>query len=143
MSACLDKTRKAHAKGGRKSSIYGWHSLRATFVVLALSRRIPEEVVAKIVGHATVDMTRRYFNPTEKNAADIFANYMGGSLLAQNAPQALVNAPGSLPAPGTANATPTTQDAPQTAPATNLDALKAQLAALPPEQRQFLLAALK
>lgn len=143
MTTLMEKTKQAHAKGGRKSSIYGWHSLRATFVVLALSRRIPEEVVAKIVGHATVDMTRRYFNPTEKNAADIFANYMGGSLLARNAPQALVNAPGSLPAPDAANITPATPDAPQAAPAVNLDALKAQFAALPPEQRQSLLAALK
>lgn len=142
MTALIEKTKQAHTKAGRKSSIYGWHSLRASFVVFAFTRGIPEEIVAKIVGHATVDMTRRYFNPTEKNAADIFANYMGGSLLAQNAPQALVGAPGSLPAPD-ADDTPATPDAPQTAPAVNLDALKAQLAALPPEQRQSILAELK
>lgn len=142
MTSLMEKTKAAHAKSGRKSSIYGWHSLRATFVVLALSRGIPEEVVAKIVGHATVDMTRRYFNPTEKNAADIFAHYMGNSLLVQNAPQALVNAPGLLPAPDTANDAVATGDAPQATPAANLDALKAQLAALPKKERQALLATL-
>lgn len=143
LSGLVEKTRQAHAKAGKQSSIYGWHSLRASFVVFAFSKGIQEEIVAKIVGHSTVQTTRNYFNPTEKNAADIFAHYMGGSLLAQNAPQALVNAPGSLPAPDAANDTPATPDAPQTAPAANLDALKAQLAALPPEQRQSLLAALK
>ena len=88
-------------------------------------------------------MTRRYFNPTEKNAADSFAHYMGNILLVQNAPQALVNAPGLLPAPNTANNALATGNAPQTAPAANLDALKAQLAALPKKQRQALLATLQ
>lgn len=143
MTSLIEKTKAAHAKSGRKSSIYGWHSLRASFVVFALGKGIPKEIVAKIVGHSTVETTLRYFNPTEKNAADIFANYMGESLLSQNAPQALVNAPGLLPAPDATNASPATPDAPQNAPAANLDALKAQLASLPPEQRQSILATLK
>ena len=88
-------------------------------------------------------MTRRYFSPTDKNAADIFAHYMGNSLLVQNAPQTLVNALGPLPASDTANDALATGVAPQAAPAANLDALKAQLAALPKKQRQALLATLQ
>lgn len=57
--------------------------------VLALARGIPRELVRKIVGHATLEMTGRYFNPTEKNAADLFARYTGGSLFGNGPKTAL------------------------------------------------------
>lgn len=89
MAQLVGMTRQARAGAGNAACLYGWHSLRASFVVLALARGIPRELVRKIVGHATLEMTGRYFNPTEKNAADLFARYTGGSLFGNGPKTAL------------------------------------------------------
>lgn len=69
----IAKTREDGTSGAKKRSLYGWHSLRATFVVLALLRQVPLELVRRIVGHSTLDMTLKYFNPTGEHIAKAFA----------------------------------------------------------------------
>lgn len=45
-------------------STRGWHSFRTTFITLALSAGMPEELVRRVTGHATVDVVRKhYFRP--------------------------------------------------------------------------------
>lgn len=67
----IDKYTRAGRKSGlRQGSLYGWHSLRHTFVVRALSAGVPAETVRNIVGHTTVDQTREYYNPTKKIIAE-------------------------------------------------------------------------
>lgn len=78
----LQRTRQERKVGKRSASIYGWHSLRASFVVAALTHGIPIEVVRRIVGHSTVRMTEEYFNPTKAIMADAFRRKMSGSILA-------------------------------------------------------------
>lgn len=62
----LAKTRQDHSKGRNASSTYGWHSLRANFVVQALFARIPEDLIKEIVGHAQFRTTKEYIHPTWK-----------------------------------------------------------------------------
>lgn len=143
MAALMEKTRKAHAKAGRKASIYGWHSLRASFVVFAFARGIQEELVAKIVGHSTVDMTRRYFNPDKRNAADLFANYMGGRLISDTPPPAAAVPHQTRPTLTAAEVPALPTDAPQPHGGGNLAALKHQLTTLTPAERHELAALLK
>ena len=76
----LDVTRKERSVGRCRASIYGWHSLRATFVVLAVEAGVPLPYVEKVVGHSTTDMTLQYFNPTVKHAAEIMGRRLGRSL---------------------------------------------------------------
>ncbi len=66
----VSRTRGERGVGMRAASLYGWHSLRATFVVLAVEAGISLEDVRKIVGHTTVEMTREYYNPKEENVMD-------------------------------------------------------------------------
>lgn len=77
----LDKTRKSRAIGQRQASIYGWHSLRATFVVLAHEAGVPLADIQRIVGHTTTEMTLQYFNPTKIHTADRVRRQMQGSVL--------------------------------------------------------------
>ena len=75
------------AKGGkiagrtRKASLYGWHSLRATFVVLAVEAGVPLADIARVVGHTTAEMTMQYFNPEKKHAAERVRAQMAGGVL--------------------------------------------------------------
>lgn len=68
--ALIDKTRQARTAGRRRASLYGWHSLRHSFVVFALQAGVPLETLRTLVGHSTIEMTRRYYNPTEEMEAD-------------------------------------------------------------------------
>lgn len=74
LSDLIAKTQDAGTSGRNKRSLYGWHSLRSTFVVLALMRGVPLELVRRIVGHSTVEMTLKYFNPTEAHVAELFSS---------------------------------------------------------------------
>lgn len=67
------------AKGRKAASIYGWHSLRATFVVLAINAGVPLAYVRKVVGHTTTKMTLEYFNPLKDHAADVVAKKLGSA----------------------------------------------------------------
>ena len=64
------KTRQDRDAGQHAASLYGWHSLRATFVVLAAKSGVPLSDVQKLVGHTTIRTTlRHYYNPTKLHAA--------------------------------------------------------------------------
>lgn len=66
----LQMTRQTRTVGKNAASLYGWHSLRATFVVQALQAGIDLETVKRIVGHTTAKMTLEYYNPTKKHTLD-------------------------------------------------------------------------
>jgi integrase len=79
--ALVKQTRAKRAVGKRAASLYGWHSLRATFVVLAVEAGVPLASVQKVVGHTTADMTLQYFNPEKKHIAEQVREQMKGSVL--------------------------------------------------------------
>ena len=68
-------------EAGKSASLYGWHSIRATFVTLALMHNVPIEMVRRIVGHTTADMTMVYFRPTKLIVAETLRQQMAGSVL--------------------------------------------------------------
>lgn len=95
-------TRRGGAKGRKAASIYGWHSLRATFVVLAIEAGVPLAYVEKAVGHATASMTLQYFNPTGQHAAAAIGSRLGAALaesLAASGEIVEAEPPPALPAP--------------------------------------------
>ena len=77
----IERTRAARGVGKRAASLYGWHSLRATFVVLAVEAGVPLPDVQKIVGHSTAEMTLQYFNPTARHTAERVRRQMRGTVL--------------------------------------------------------------
>lgn len=105
----LELTREQRTVGRRAASIYGWHSLRATFVVLAIEAGVPLADIQRIVGHTTTDMTMEYFNPEKKHTAERVRRQMRDTVLATGKAAPLVegtiietpgdNAPAQLPAP--------------------------------------------
>jgi len=61
----LRLTQKRHATGKNAVSIYGWHSLRATFCVRAHMRKVPDYLIQAAAGHSTFKTTMKYYiNPT-------------------------------------------------------------------------------
>lgn len=87
----IDRTRQGGTRGAKKrtgqvrrnaASIYGWHSLRATYVVLAVEAGVPLAFIEKAVGHSTVEMTLQYFNPTGKHAAGVMGRRLAGTFAA-------------------------------------------------------------
>ena len=77
----IESTRAKRKIGKKKASIYGWHSLRATFVVLAIEAGVPLAEVQMVVGHSTAEMTLQYFNPEGKHVAERLKQQMQGSVL--------------------------------------------------------------
>lgn len=69
-------TRSKREGGQNSACVYGWHSLRSTFIVLAVEAGVPLADVQKLVGHTTADMTLRYFRPTEWHTAERVAKQM-------------------------------------------------------------------
>lgn len=84
----LNKTRMHREVGCRSASLYGWHSLRATFVVLAVEAGVPIETVQLIVGHSAAKTTMEYFNPTKKHAAELMRAKMNATALGGGARKA-------------------------------------------------------
>jgi len=84
-----DKTRERRKVGKHAASLYGWHSLRATFVVLAVQAGVALPDIQKIVGHSEVEMTMQYYNPTHRHAAARLAQKMQKSVLNQTEKPAL------------------------------------------------------
>jgi len=128
----LRHTRQGRKVGRRSASLYGWHSLRASFVVAALMHGVPIEVVRRVVGHSTVRMTEEYFNPSKDIIAEVFDRKMKGSVLTGGSDVAVdgitgkaVGAHPSIPLPvGTS------------------DGLAAMVARMSPEEREQLKALL-
>ena len=63
-------TRVSRGVGKRAASVYGWHSLRHSFIVAALDSGVPVEKVRQIVGHGECETTiANYYNPTKEHEA--------------------------------------------------------------------------
>ncbi len=78
----IEKTRQERKVGQRAACIYGWHSFRHTFVVLALKAGVPVEDVRLIVGHGEASTTiDNYYNPSKKIAAESLRKGLKGSVL--------------------------------------------------------------
>ena len=77
----IGRTRAARGVGKRAASLYGWHSLRATFVVLAVEAGVPLPDIQKVVGHSASATTLEYFNPTAKHTAERVREQMRGGVL--------------------------------------------------------------
>ena len=78
----IEKTRLEREIGQRAACIYGWHSFRHTFVVLALKAGVPVEDVRLIVGHGEAETTiSNYYNPETKHAVESLKKGMEGNIL--------------------------------------------------------------
>lgn len=60
MRDCGIATSYQHPHTKRRRPLCGYHSLRHTFVTRAIEAGVPVEIVAAIVGHASVEMTHHY-----------------------------------------------------------------------------------
>ena len=129
--AMLKHTRQERAAGKRAASLYSWHSLRGSFVVLMRDNGVPLDTVRELVGHTTCDQTLQYFNPTQKLAAESARRI----LTRRNRTRTLTDAAGTRTVGAAALLPPPTADAPRG----NLDALRAALAALSEAERAQLL----
>jgi len=90
----IELTRQERGIGKRAASIYGWHSFRHTFVILALQAGVPVEDVRRIVGHGEAETTLvYYYNPESKHAAENLRKRMKGSVLDGNCKRLAVNVP--------------------------------------------------
>ena len=77
----IKRTRVERETGKNRASIYGWHSFRTGFAVLAVENKVPIEDVQKILGHTTVKMTMDYYRPTAKHTAERVKRQMRGTVL--------------------------------------------------------------
>jgi len=74
-AAIAHHTRIAREQGQRAASIRDWHTLRATWVTLALTAGVPMELVRRVTGHATVDVVlKHYFRPGREEFKAVLAN---------------------------------------------------------------------
>lgn len=80
----IKKTRGERTVGKNAASLYGWHSFRTGFVVLAVENGVPIEDVLKIVGHAAVKMTMDYYRPTKKHVAERVRKQLQGTVLGKD-----------------------------------------------------------
>ena len=78
----IEQTRQDRKIGNRAACVFGWHSFRHAFVVLALQAGVPVEDVRRIVGHGDAETTlKNYNNPEEKHAAERMREKMAGTVL--------------------------------------------------------------
>ena len=74
-SASARLTRVARDKGERAASVWDWHTLRTTWVTLALASGVPETTVRIVTGHATVELVlKHYFKPNRDQLRTTLAN---------------------------------------------------------------------
>jgi integrase len=67
-------------KGRRLASVADFHSLRTTWITMALSAGVPIELVRRVTGHAGVDVVlKHYFQPGRKEFKAIVEGKMGKS----------------------------------------------------------------
>jgi hypothetical protein len=60
--------RAERAKGVRRASVRDFHSLRVTWVTLALTAGVPLELVQRVTGHKTTDVVlKHYFRPGQED----------------------------------------------------------------------------
>lgn len=66
---------------GKRHTIYGFHSLRHTFISMQLNSGVPSAVVKSIVGHASIVMTEHYYHASrdaQRNAVASLPSFGGG-----------------------------------------------------------------
>ena len=98
----IEKTRQKRGIGQRAASVYGWHSFRHGFVVMALQAGVPVEDVRLIVGHGEAETTlENYYNPEKKHAAEQMRERMAGTILdgGRTRRKRRIAAPATTPAP--------------------------------------------
>jgi hypothetical protein len=68
LKTLIKDTRHKGVDGERilSASLLGWHSLRGTFVTLALTAGVPIETVKKITGHTMVETITKYYNNPQR-----------------------------------------------------------------------------
>jgi len=74
-------TRAPATVGTRSTSIRDFHSLRTTFVTLAISAGIPADILRALTGHSTVDLViKHYFKPKGTDFADMLKKALPAAL---------------------------------------------------------------
>jgi integrase len=64
-------------RGKRRASVKDFHSLRTTWITMALSAGVPMELVRRVTGHATTDVVlKHYFRPGRKDFRKALKNAM-------------------------------------------------------------------
>ena len=97
--------RVARAHGVRRASVRDFHSLRVTWVTLALTSGVPLELVQRVTGHKTADVVlKHYFRPGQEDFRLALEGAMPTLLTASAMPKLLSNAP-SQQNPGEADIT--------------------------------------
>jgi integrase len=62
--AGIKGTQVKRADASQKASVKDFHSLRTTWITMALSAGVPMELVRRVTGHSTVDVVlKHYFRP--------------------------------------------------------------------------------
>ena len=85
------QTRIKREGSERKASVKDFHSLRTTWITMALSAGVPMELVRRVTGHSTVNVVlKHYFRP----GREVFRQALENAL-----PQILTGAPQALPEP--------------------------------------------
>jgi len=109
--ALISRATRGSKKGrARRSSTVDWHSLRTTWVTLALSAGVPMEICRRVTGHKTVEtVLTHYFRPGRDHLK---------AVLGEKLPDVLTGNSNALPAAGP-----------------DIAALAAQLAALTDSER--------
>jgi len=63
-NAGIEDTQLKRNETGRQASVKDFHSLRTTWITMALSAGVPMELVRRVTGHSTVDVVlKHYFRP--------------------------------------------------------------------------------
>ncbi len=63
-NAGIEDTQVKREDSGRQASVKDFHSLRTTWITMALSAGVPMELVRRVTGHSTVDVVlKHYFRP--------------------------------------------------------------------------------
>lgn len=63
-NAEIEGTQLKRNDSGRRASVKDFHSLRTTWITMALSAGVPMELVRRVTGHSTVDVVlKHYFRP--------------------------------------------------------------------------------
>ena len=97
----LKLTRLNRTGVGRAASAYGWGSLRATFVVLAMQRHVEEKEIINAVGHSDFRTTLKYYvNPTRAHQKEQWLSRMSTTAIGMATSPS--DAPGSTMDLGTA-----------------------------------------
>lgn len=85
------QTRIKREGSDRKACVKDFHSLRTTWITMALSAGVPMELVRRVTGHSTVNVVlKHYFRP----GREVFRQKLESSL-----PQVLTGSPQALPSP--------------------------------------------